>query len=405
MSDTIRPRLPKWFKEYLPFLKSVNQDDFERMINPHETIEISQDTDDGGKIKWEQKDKNAIGTYEGKTQLTTKEEAIQFFEIDTQIWRVTKWVANNWAGNTQVKLWLSRRDPETLELYAEINKYLDQVKKVSPRKRKASGRGDLVVACSDFHLGADIKKMARLPDFNINVLASYFDQIVKRVNDEKFDRVHLVICGDLIESFTGLNHLNIWKELQDYGASAIIKSFELISGRLLEPIKNLQSVYLVSGNHDRVTIKKELDNKGETAALLAYMIDAKMKKIKVKYDPMIVDFNIGGVSFVVTHGHHGLSKKDVGKTLYEYGDRDKFNVLLEGHLHSRIVKRAHKAKKVILEDTNFVEFDALDYRKIVVPSLFTGNFYSKSLGYSSAAGFIMIRETGPGKIEVSDVMI
>jgi len=96
------------------------------------------------------------------------------------------------------------------------------------------------------------------------------------------------------------------------------------------------------------------------------------------------------------HGHQGMSKIDVRELLFQHGNPSMYNVILEGHLHSRIVKKAMRAKQVKSVNEVVVEMDRANFRKITVPPMFTGNFYSTALGYSSSAGLTLIERSGAG---------
>jgi hypothetical protein len=74
-----------------------------------------------------------------------------------------------------------------------------------------------------------------------------------------FDVVHVHLLGDLIESFTGLMHLNQWKELDIWGVKAVKMFVETIKRHFLDLVPNIGSIKIVGGNHDRVTSNKKED--------------------------------------------------------------------------------------------------------------------------------------------------
>ena len=395
MKKNLRPRLPLYFGKYLNRIKSLSEKELSDIFGGGS----------GDRIKKEETGSSVTFEYEGKVQLTSKEEAIQFFGVDLDEWKIDKYIANNWAGNTQIKLFLSRIDKDTEDLRDD---WMDLFEKYTKghktfQNRNIDGQGEGVFGMADFHFGANIKNLIRTPDFNLDILIGYFQQIAQDINNRKYEKVHLIFAGDIIESFTGLNHMGTFKELDSWGVDAITTAYEVIERYFLQEINNLTSVNIVSGNHDRTTIKKELDYEGGAAKMFAYLL-RKTSDVEVRYNPMILSFQVGAINYVVTHGHHYLSKKDVGKILYEYGEKGYYNVLIEGHLHSRLVEKAYKAKKVEFEQVTVVDFDSLDYRKVILPPLFTGNFYSESMGFSSSAGYMEFWEQN-GKLQVRDAMI
>jgi predicted phosphohydrolase len=166
-------------------------------------------------------------------------------------------------------------------------------------------------------------------------------------------------------------------------------------------INNLAWVGMVSGNHDRVTSEKEMDQKGEVGTMLHYLLK-KSLSVEVEYHPMILTKEVDGVYYVMTHGHLPISKRDPAKILFDYGKQGVFNVLLSGHLHSRSTKKTTKSTQMIWNEATVVAMDEVDYRVLVAPPMFTGNFFSESLGYSSSAGFLEIQSNGRGRINVFD---
>ena len=84
--------------------------------------------------------------------------------------------------------------------------------------------------------------------------------------------VHVHLLGDLIESFTGLNHKNSWKGLDKgmFGVSAVKLFVKLFKKHFLDKIINLGSIKMVAGNHDRVTSDSSEDVDGGAAELVAW---------------------------------------------------------------------------------------------------------------------------------------
>ena len=72
-----------------------------------------------------------------------------------------------------------------------------------------------------------------------------------------------------------------------------------------------------------------------------------------------------------------------------------FNVILEGHLHTRIQKHS-------VTNLDKVSYDSITHRKVVCPSLFTGNSYSEELGYTTNAGYMIFENNGHGKPNMFD---
>lgn len=271
--------------------------------------------------------------------------------------------------------------------------------KKSLRKRKPfitipmNHKREVTLVVSDLHLGAYISEGILNPEFSFDTVTDQFKEITDRVNSMGCAKVNVIILGDLIESFTGLSHINTWKGLGKgmHGANIIKLATELISDGLLKCIANLGDVKVVGGNHGRLTSNNKEDVESGAEDLICWGL--KTMGFDVEFSPLVITYEVGNICYVLTHGHHGLSKKPPEYVLYNYGKQGKFNILLEGHLHSRI----QKATKIDL-----VSADSASYRKMVVPSLFTGNTYSEQLGFSTTAGYLIIEESKSGKVDVHD---
>ncbi len=341
--------------------------------------------------------------YKGEQPITSLEEAIEFFDIDVDMYEVTGYSCNAWDVSTktgkktnyQVKLSLKPRADEID--YQTIKQELDKaISTINIKKTPGINTG--VVCLADLHIGADIRNLQRTPDFNYKTVIDYLRSVADQVNRRGYKKTEVIFLGDFIESFTGLNHINSWKSMGKgmYGHHVVILAFEIMRD-FIKSINNLNSIYIVSGNHDRSTSDAKHDNEGDIAGLLSYMLRNAFvnDKVKVEFSPLVLGDSIDGIYYIMTHNHHGLSKRDLGKIIWEYGKQGMYNVLLGGHWHSR------RSKKVFhtLEETYV---DQANYRAIDVAPLFTGNFYSESNGWTSSAGFTLIENNGIGKPNVFD---
>lgn len=340
--------------------------------------------------------------YKGEKSITSLEEAISFFRIDTEIYDVKKFTVNSWdvAGkngkrtNYQVKVFL---EPKEVKVnFEELKQQVkSSIKKIKVKKTKG-GKRVAVLALSDFHIGAKVEAMDTTPDFSYKVIIQKLAEIKEQVNQMNYDEVHIAMLGDFIETFTGLNHPNSWKGIEQggYGAEVVITAYKILS-TFLEGIKNLSKVYMVAGNHDRVTSSSKEDVKGDAAKLIHFMLEKSMS-IEVKYSPLILAEDIDGIRYILSHNHHSISK-NVTKVCFEFGRNDSYNVVLGGHWHQRKTSSFYEQKETYI--------DQMNYRALVVAPLFTGNFYSESNGWNTNAGYTLIENNGKNKVNVFDYTI
>jgi predicted phosphodiesterase len=336
--------------------------------------------------------------YTGSKKIESVEEAMAFFKVDTKKWEVSGWSASVWgaeAERTSVKLTLKPVAVDGPDLEALLDGYRKAVKKIKPRPRKGKGKGVAVLA--DIHAGARVKGEMRTEDFNPEILVQRLNDVASETNAGKFEEVEVVILGDFIESFSGLNHVNTFKSLEygAYGANAVVMAYEMITD-FLKQVNNLSGITMVAGNHDRTSIKADLDSNGDAATIIAKMLELSGQK--VDYHPYVVAKDIDGIQYIFTHGHLGLSKKDISHVAWNHGAQGKYNFLIMGHYHSRSGSKPIVQKETHLEDS-------IDFRAMFAPSLFTGNAYSAQNGWSSSAGFLLIWNAGHGRPNVLDVAI
>lgn len=352
--------------------------------------------------------------YKGGKPLTSKEEAIDFFKIDTNAYAIPKFRCNSWTTtmkiddtqpvqviNYGVELFLEKKATEISLPNLTITK----------RKLLKSEETKLhwgITPLSDFHAGAYVGDLINTKDFSFDVLCKYLQQIACEINEKQFENVYLPMLGDFIESFTGLNHINSWKGLHkgSYGMNAVILAHEILAEHLYSRIQNLKIVDFAAGNHDRITSNSNEDVFGEAANMLYYLFKKDFPTIESEFSSLVIRRKLDNIGYIGTHGHLGLSKKDTGKIVQDYGFADaEYHVVMQGHYHARESLKSMKKKIAVYEDIKVIQHDSLNYRKITVPPLFTGNFYSESLGYTSTAGGTILFKNKYNRLTHEDITL
>lgn len=234
------------------------------------------------KNEWQFGQDEAEFNYVGERSITTLEDALHFCKADLKQWEVDRYIFNSWdvsmkdskgeaykKTNYQVKVWFKRAEDwqwlaESIE--AQLNEPTPLI--------SAPGSKTGILVLTDLHNGAEVENLPRTPDFNMTVLKEKILRCVDKINSHRYEKVHLFLLGDLVESISGLNHLNSWKSMAKnaYGHRILINTFYLIRDYLISRIHNLKSVSLVSGNHDRISISNEVDNEGVACNLISFML-------------------------------------------------------------------------------------------------------------------------------------
>lgn len=231
-----------------------------------------------------------------------------------------------------------------------------------------------VTTIADLHVGANIEATETLQTFNAEIIRDRLNQVAIEINERKATANTICFNGDLIETFTGLNHPNSWKNVDSkygYGVKATIKAVELIT-EFLQKVNNIHEVLFVAGNHDRTTSSNKEDVDGEVVQWVHFIINAKFGHLfKCDWNSKVISRCINNVGYIWTHGHHALSKRNPAELITQYGfGKGTFSIIIEGHLHTRKIKA-----------------DTSGYRSLVTSSIFTGNDYSDNSGWSTLPGF------------------
>jgi UDP-2,3-diacylglucosamine pyrophosphatase LpxH len=236
-----------------------------------------------------------------------------------------------------------------------------------------------VATITDLHIGAFVEGLRATKDYNNEILRGYLKKTAELINGHGAKEVHVNILGDLIESFTGLNHPNSWKSMQYgmYGVTVVKESHSILL-EFLCSIHNLTQVNGVGGNHDRPTASNKEESNGEIAELIFWVLEKSMPTIKFTYKHTLNAQVIDGLNYMLKHGDKGFSKDNkISELVFNNGRQDMFNLVLGGHWHSRITR-----------------CDSIMYRYLSCPAMFTGNLHSDNLAYNGNAGFLLSYRLG-----------
>ena len=369
-----------------------------------------------GGFTWERTEdefsEEAEGSFEGTDQsliqvipttnlVTNYEDAIKLSNVDLNKWKVVKWIANYWRDNAQVKLFFERRSENIIEeFYSGVEESIKKFGRLKIETTRGSGIGTILA--SDFHLGAEVKNLIRTPNFSTDILVEYLNQMAQQVNEMKLSEVHFCFLGDFWESLSGMNHDSTFKSLETnmWGSNAIVTGHKIMS-TFLSSIVNLKSVNIVTGNHDRFAPSKNLENTGEAGKVLSYLLSITFPGLEINCNDLVISKKIDGINFILNHGDKGLSNKDTSKVVFDYGDNKCFNLLVEGHWHTRKGRKTDKS--TYYKEYEFISLDEQNYRKITLAAIFTGNYYSESLGFSGSGGFLVVKNNGKGKPIIIDI--
>lgn len=236
-----------------------------------------------------------------------------------------------------------------------------------------------VVTIADAHVGADVKGVQRTHDFDTKVIEKRLEKIAEVVNQGDYSHVYIAIMGDMFQG-TPYNHIGAGNTIAEQYAEQFKTAFELLS-KFIISVHNIAGIYAVGGNHDRASSDNRQDQKSSILDILVFML-SKVLNMPIEFHHDTISFIADGVHYILQHGHFNYHKKNAADIILDHGSIDKFNLIIRGHLHSL---------QVLSND------DRRNYRRIVVPSIYTGEDYSSTGGWSNNAGFVIFETQNYGK--------
>lgn len=197
-------------------------------------------------------------------QVKTLDDLCRVAEIDLEIWNVTKWVANTWAGKWQTKAWLARKTHEQ----SNIEALLDDLRANSPvvphrwpgYRQTTSGRvRALEIAIMDPHFGLRAFKGASGDDYDFDsaerIWWSSIEKLLMRARYfGPFDKICFVAGNDFLHADnvfhtttqgTGQPEMDAWHHTFERGEELLIKTILTLSKEARV------DVIMVPGNHAR----------------------------------------------------------------------------------------------------------------------------------------------------------
>lgn len=244
----------------------------------------------------------------------------------------------------------------------------------------------IVAVIADLHIGARSENLDLTPDYSPAQTRNLLSKIADRINKTGATDVTVCILGDIIESFTGLNHPNSWQSVEFgmHGAKVIKEAMSVLE-EFLAKTNNVRQILAVSGNHDRITASKKEDSRGQVAEIILYMLQRLYgKNLDIQYNDIVLSKQVDGIQYILAHGDK-KAIRDGKQAVINHGDSKLFNVILEAHVHNRQIKEDEKS-----------------HRRITAPAVFTGNRYSEENGWLARPGFLTFENDGTGRPTMTD---
>lgn len=259
-------------------------------IRGKEDLEESEtkNPDENKKTEEYKADGTASFEYKGNKSITSLEEAIEFFNIDTKIWDVERWICNSWDmgskwrkqdlswnngvmtgtavrknkfitnTNYQVKVWLKKKQGfspdnfvEFLKTYKPSPVEVTSVHFVNPERNLV----DVEISIADFHLDRKVIAGDTFEDRK-NEYRKIIDGLLKKVEScYEINKLVFVIGNDFFNTdnyhnqTTNLTPQEVtvpWHKAYEEGFALLVESITKLS-RIAKTVE----VVLIQGNHDR----------------------------------------------------------------------------------------------------------------------------------------------------------
>lgn len=305
-------------------------------------------------------------------------------------------VNHYWYKGKSYSIHVRNEDAGERNFFLDFKEVIDKELKKSYTYTSKPFRNDAegCLKWSDLHFGAHIRNLVLTPDYDADILLNGLLESIEDVNNLGFRKTHVHINGDLIESFSGLNHVNSWQSMNKdlIGAKAILLCTELLE-KALSKVDNLGSIKIVAGNHDRLSKDNSEDVKGGAAELIAWGLG--LKGFDVEFHPYVISHQIEQINHINLHGDKKLSNRPTTDIIWNYGKKGVFNLVCEGHLHKLM-----ESVSVTQRPNIKLEVDAgIDFRRLRLQSFFPGNYYSETLGYATNSGYSIFWDKGNGTLQ------
>lgn len=199
---------------------------------------------------------------------------------------------------------------------------------------------DLVIALSDFHLGASFDNHFGCYDSDIAAerLSKYLAEILEIQRVHRAQNAYVLLLGDLV---SGSIHVTTQLENRENVVEQVQKSAELISSFVYELSKHFKAVYVnsVAGNHSRLGLKDQVMRNERVDDLVPWYMEAKLSHLTNVYflDESNIDSTIASIVirqkyYFMVHGDYdSYSEAGISKLVMMLGVKP--HAVFYGHMH------------------------------------------------------------------------
>lgn len=390
--------------------KREGYDTFLKLYNQHKVTMVGEDinksADDTINLKPEEKrftqtENSATIDYKGNKMLKSLKDAVKFFEIDTNLWEIERWVCNSypvsarereqdlkwtknkegqqimegyskrfnkWTStvNYQVKVWLKKR-VEVEDAFVFEDFYKDLLHKHNPFKYKTISYNKLKehnlleINLFDLHLGKLCWSEEVNNNYDTKIASTRFNyvlsELVQRAKSTPFERILFPVGNDFFNSDTMVNTTTMgtrvdedsrWQKTFKTGVNLQVGGIDYLSQ--FAPV----DILIIPGNHDWT----KSFFLGET--LKAWYRNNKNVTVDNSANPRKY-YEYGNILLGFTHGnnekHNALRSLMAGEAAQAWA-RTRYREWHIGHQHRKISEK-HSVQSEIMHEELFTVVRAM----------------------------------------------
>lgn len=281
-----------------------------------------------------------------------EKEKVQFRDERNEYNKIIREEARKESYIDLVKRTLSEYAPKSLDYSPAI---------------KNSSDTDMVLMVSDLHCGIEVNHY--LNTFNSDILADRFKNCLNKVieiqNRHNSENINVLIS----EVISGLIHENLRCENNKNIIEQFLTVSQYLSDFLIELAHHFNNVnvYVMAGNHSRISPKKESSLKGENMDnLLIPYLSAVLQNvtniycIKNSVDESIAMFLVRGNFVYAVHGDKDIPSNVVQNLTMQFGKYPQ--LVYMGHRHKNSMETVYNTKVISAGCWSGVDSYAIDKR-------------------------------------------
>lgn len=340
-----RPRLPVSWAGYVEQMRDMTDAELSALFNPS-LSNIAQSVTET--------EKGATFEYKGGEPITSEQQAIEFFQVDTNRLKVERVRFNSWGkeGDMKYQVRLETKRIDSVDWGAFKKEILtDIIQKRSGKGRGNAGKNGLVVECmiTDLHIGkVGFDPHTLETNWTIQQSAAAYDAVIDdlidRLKGEKVSKIILPTGNDLLNidgsgntTTRGTPQMTgqFWQQLFTFSARLVRHAINRLSE--YAPVY----VPVIPGNHDQ-------DSCFALGEVLSAIFEDR-EDVQVDNRPIQKKHYLAGKTLIMwTHGNF-IKVKDLHAAVSAYAPeafaKSKYRYIHSGHYHKNLKEVIRQVSK------------------------------------------------------------